>query len=107
MLERWFGLSQHGTTVRRELLAGVTTFLTMAYIIFVQPAMLSGRSSGQTTGIDFAAVMAATCIASAAATLLMALYARYPTALAPGMGVNAFFVFAVIPAAPAHGFAEP
>jgi AGZA family xanthine/uracil permease-like MFS transporter len=105
MLGRWFQLAQHGTTVRRELLAGVTTFLTMAYIIFVQPAMLSGRSSGQDTGLDFAAVTAATCIASAVATLIMAFYARYPIALAPGMGLNAFFVFTVIPAAGAQAAA--
>src|SRR5438876_7293408 len=96
---RIFRLSKNETNVRTELLAGVTTFLTMAYIIFVQPAILSGRSSGQATGLDFAAVMAATCVASAVATLIMAFYARYPIALAPGMGLNAFFVFAVIPAA--------
>jgi AGZA family xanthine/uracil permease-like MFS transporter len=106
MLARWFQLAQHRTTVRRELLAGVTTFLTMAYIIFVQPAMLAGPPS-QLTGLDFGAVMAATCIASAVATLIMAFYARYPIALAPGMGLNAFFVFTVIAQAGEQGYAEP
>lgn len=105
-IARWFQLAQHGTTVRRELLAGVTTFLTMAYIIFVQPAMLVGPAS-RPTGLDFGAVMAATCIASALATLIMAFYARYPIALAPGMGLNAFFVYGVVEAARSQGFQEP
>ncbi|MBM4147579.1 MAG: NCS2 family permease [Lentisphaerae bacterium] len=107
MLERLFRLSENRTTVRTELLAGVTTFLTMVYIIFVQPAVLSGSLFGFETGMDFRAVMAATCLAAAAATAVMAFYGRYPIALAPGMGENFFFVLSVMPAAAACGFAEP
>lgn len=106
-LDRWFELSARGTTVRREIVAGLTTFMTMAYIIVVQPAVLSGRMLGQSTGMDFGAVMAATCVASALATALMALYGRYPIAQAPGMGQNFFFVLTVIPVAAAAGFDEP
>jgi AGZA family xanthine/uracil permease-like MFS transporter len=101
MFERLFRLSENGTTVRTEVLAGVTTFLTMAYIIFVQPAVLSGSHFGMKTGMDFGAVMTATCIAAAVATVIMGLYARYPIAQAPGMGENFFFVLTVIPAAAA------
>jgi AGZA family xanthine/uracil permease-like MFS transporter len=89
-LDRRFGLTAHGTTVRIEILAGVTTFLTMAYIVFVQPAVLSAA------GMDAGAVMTATCLASAFATLLMGLLANYPIAVAPGMGHNFFFAFTVI-----------
>lgn len=103
-LDNLFGLSASGTTVRTEILAGLTTFLTMAYIIFVQPAILSGALFNSPTGMDFGAVMAATCIASALTTLIMAFYARYPIALAPGMGENFFFVLSAIPAAAAAGF---
>lgn len=90
MLERYFGLAEHGTTVRREILAGCTTFLTMAYIIFVNPQILGEA------GMDKGAVFVATCLASALATGIMALYANYPLALAPGMGLNAFFTFGVV-----------
>lgn len=100
MLDRYFGLSQHGTRVRTELFAGLTTFLTMAYIIFLQPAILSGRLSGQPTGMDFGAVTVATCVSAALATAIMGLYARYPIAQAPGMGEN-FFFLAVLPVAAA------
>lgn len=106
MLERWFQLSAHGTTARTELLAGVTTFLTLAYIIVVQPAVLSGAMFGTNTGMDFGAVMTATCLSGALATALMACLARYPIAQAPGMGENFFFVFTAIPAATAAGFAN-
>jgi len=99
MFERFFQLRQHGTRVRTEVLAGVTTFLTMAYIIFLQPAILSGVLFGQSTGMNAGAVMTATCLAAALATGIMALYARYPIAQAPGMGENFFFVFSVLPAA--------
>lgn len=85
--------------LRREGLAGLTTFLTMSYIIFVQPAVLSGRMFGFDTGMPFEAVMAATCLSAAVACLIMGLYARYPIAQAPGMGENFFFVFGVLPAA--------
>ncbi len=86
----FFKLAEHGTTVRREVLAGLTTFLTMAYITFVNPQILS------TTGMDFGAVFVATCVAAAVGTLIMGLYANFPIALAPGMGLNAFFAFTVV-----------
>ncbi|HEX5219448.1 MAG TPA: NCS2 family permease [Verrucomicrobiae bacterium] len=104
MLERFFRLGENQTGVRTEILAGVTTFLTMSYIIFVQPAVLSGKMFGMETGMDFGAVMTATCLAAALATTIMACYARYPIAQAPGMGENFFFVFSAIPAATAAGF---
>ncbi len=106
MLERFFGLSQHNTTVRTEVLAGLTTFLTMSYIIFVQPAVLSGRMFGISTGMDFDSVTTATCLAAALATLIMGLYARYPIGQAPGMGENFVFVFNLLPAAAALIAAE-
>ena len=96
MFEKIFDLAANRTTVRTEILAGVTTFLTMAYIIFVQPAVLSTDFAGNPTGMDFGAVFFATCVASAIATALMGLYARYPIALAPGMGENFFFVSVVM-----------
>jgi len=89
MIERLFQLDAARTTVRREAMAGLTTFLAMAYIIFVQPAVLGAA------GMDFGAVMVATCIASAVATLLMGLLANYPIAVAPAMGHNFFFAFTV------------
>lgn len=90
MLESTFKLSEHGTTVRTEILAGVTTFLTMAYIMFVNPAILSA------TGMDQGAVFVATCLAAAIGTAIMGLYANYPIALAPGMGLNAYFTYGVV-----------
>ena len=90
VLDRYFGLKQHGTDVRTEVIAGVTTFLTMVYIVFVNPAILANA------GMDKGAVFVATCIAAAASTLIMALYANYPIALAPGMGLNAFFAFTLV-----------
>lgn len=89
ILEKLFHLRESGTTVRREMVGGVTTFMTMSYIIFVNPAILS------LTGMDFDAVMAATCLSAAVATLVMGLLANYPIALAPGMGENFFFLTAV------------
>src|SRR5437773_12393366 len=106
MIERVFKLSENRTNGRTEMLAGVTTFLTMAYIIFVQPAVLSGKMFGTNTGVDFGAVTTATCLSAALATAIMALYARYPIAQAPGMGENFFFVFSAIPAAAAAGFSN-
>ena len=105
-MERSFRLSENQTTLRTEVLAGVTTFLTMAYIIVVQPAVLSGKMFGIDTGLDFGAVMTATCLSAALATAIMGLYARYPIAQAPGMGENFFFVFSALPAATAAGFAN-
>ena len=81
-LDDRFALAANGTNVRTEVLAGLTTFLTMAYIMFVQPAVLSAA------GMDFGAVLTATCLATAIATLLMALLANYPIAVAPAMGHN-------------------
>lgn len=89
-LDRYFRLSAHGTTVRRELLAGLTTFLAMAYILFVNPQILGAA------GMDTNAVFVATGLAAALGTLVMGLWARYPIALAPGMGINAFFAFTVV-----------
>jgi len=105
MLERLFRLTENRTTVRTEVLAGLTTFLTMAYIIFVQPSVLSTDFSGQPTGLDYGAVLLATCVISALSCIFMGLYARYPIALAPGMGENFFFV-SVIMALGAMGIAE-
>ena len=90
VLERYFGLSQHGTDIRTEFVAAVTTFLTMVYIVFVNPIIL-GKA-----GMDPGAVFVATCVAAAVSTLVMGLYANYPIALAPGMGINAFFAFTVV-----------
>ena len=90
MLERLFQLNAAGTTIRIEVLAGITTFVTMAYIIFVQPTVLASA------GMDHGAVLTATCLASAVATLLMALLANYPIAVAPAMGHNFFFAFTVV-----------
>ena len=91
IIERLFKLEENNTTVKTEVLAGVTTFMTMAYIIFVQPAILSQ------CGMDFGAVMTATCIASAVACFLMAVLANYPIALAPAMGHNVYFAFVACP----------
>ncbi|QGJ69493.1 Adenine permease AdeP [Planctomycetales bacterium 10988] len=91
MLKSYFELEKHQTTWFTEIFAGITTFLTMAYILFVQPAVLSNTPSGEPSGLDAGAVLLATCLASAAATLLMGLWARYPIGLAPGMGQNFFF----------------
>lgn len=90
LLERWFELAAHGSTPRTEILAGVTTFATLAYILFVQPALLSS------VGLDFGGVFFATCLASAFATLLMAGLANYPIAVAPAMGHNFYFAFTVV-----------
>jgi AGZA family xanthine/uracil permease-like MFS transporter len=90
MLERLFKLTENQTTLQREALGGLTTFMTMAYIVFVNPAILSQ------TGMDFGAVMTATCLSAAVATLAMGLAANYPIALAPGMGENLFFLSVVI-----------
>ena len=106
-LERWFRLAEHGTDVGTEVVAGLTTFLTMSYIVFVQPAVLSGGVLGIETGMDFGAVMVATCLSAALATAVMGLYARYPIAQAPGMGQNFFFVMTILPAASAVGHPEP
>ena len=89
MLEKLFGLKEHDTSVRRELVAGFTNFMTISYIIFVQPSILSQ------SGMDTGAVMFATCLSSAIATFFMAFLTNYPVVLAPGMGLNAYFAFEV------------
>ena len=98
-LDRFFKLSEHKTSVRTEILAGITTFVTMAYIIVLQPMVLSGRMFGTDTGMNFESVTVATCLAAAVATAIMALYARYPIAQAPGMGENFVFVGSLLTAA--------
>src|SRR5580704_11139503 len=90
MLTRFFGLEAHGTTVRTELLAGMTTFLTMAYIVVVNPLILGDA------GMPVAAVAVATCLASGFGSILMGLLSNYPLALAPGMGLNAYFTYTVV-----------
>ena len=89
MLEKLFGIKAHNTSVRRELVAGFTNFMTISYIIFVQPSILSQ------SGMDVGAVMFATCLSSAIATFFMAFLTNYPVVLAPGMGLNAYFAFEV------------
>jgi len=96
VLERWFGLSGRGSDARTEVLAGVTTFATMAYVLVVQPAILSTDLAGRPIGLDFGAVFVATCLGSAFSSILMGFYAGYPIALAPGMGENVFFVTVVM-----------
>ena len=91
MLEKYFALTAHGTSLQREAVAGLTTFLTMAYIMFVNPQILAA------TGMDRGAVFVATCLAAALASAIMGLYANLPIALAPGMGLNAYFAFVVVP----------
>ncbi len=90
MLERIFRLRENNTNLKTETVAGITTFMTLSYIIFVQPTVLSA------CGMDFGAVLTATCVSGALATFLMGLYANYPIALAPGMGQNFFFAFTVV-----------
>jgi AGZA family xanthine/uracil permease-like MFS transporter len=90
LLDRYFELTQNGSDVRTELVAAITTFLTMVYIVFVNPQILGNA------GMDKGAVFVATCVAAAVSSLVMGLYANYPIALAPGMGLNAFFAFTVV-----------
>ena len=90
ILERLFRLKENDSNAMTELRAGVVTFLTTSYIIFVQPAVLSSA------GMDFGAVMTATCLASAIGCLIMGFWANYPIALAPGMGINFYFAYTVV-----------
>jgi AGZA family xanthine/uracil permease-like MFS transporter len=89
-MERLFKLTETGSNIRTEIIAGLTTFLTMAYIIFVNPDILSS------TGMDRDAVFVATCLAAAIGSLVMGLWANWPIGMAPGMGLNAFFAFTVV-----------
>lgn len=97
-LDRYFKVSESGSTISTELVAGITTFMVMAYIIFVNPAILSfaGIKELQGLGPSFPAVMAATCLVAGVMTILMGLYCNYPFALAPGMGLNAVVAFQLI-----------
>jgi len=89
-LETYFEFKTLNTNWRTEILAGATTFITMAYILFVNPSILAE------TGMPFGAVTAATCLSAAFGSILMGAYARYPIALAPGMGLNAYFTYVVV-----------
>ena len=99
MLERVFKLREHGTTARTEVIAGFTTFLTMVYIVFVNPQILG------VAGMDTSAVFVTTCLIAAFGSIMMGLFANLPVALAPAMGLNAFFAFVVVQAMglPWHG----
>ncbi|MGO1502023.1 MAG: NCS2 family permease [Marinobacter sp.] len=90
LLERLFKIEQHGSSVKTELVAGLTTFVTMAYIIFVNPSIMADA------GLDYGAAFVATCIGAALGCFLMGLYANWPVGLAPGMGLNAFFTYTVV-----------
>ena len=89
-LERYFEFERLGTNWRTEVLAGMTTFVTMAYIVFVNPSIL------HEAGMPFKAVVAATCFSAAFGSIAMGTFARYPIALAPGMGLNAYFAYTVV-----------
>src|ERR1700720_1386274 len=89
-LEHYFEFQALGANWRTEILAGFTTFMTMAYIVFVNPAIL------HETGMPLAAVTAATCLSAAIGSFLMGGFAKYPIALAPGMGLNAYFTYSVV-----------
>ena len=89
-LEQFFSIAQHQTSLQKEILAGLTTFITMAYIIFVNPQMMAQ------SGMDYGAIFVGTCLAAAFACLFMGLYANWPVGLAPGMGLNAFFTYTVV-----------
>ena len=89
MLEKMFKLKENNTTVKTEVIGGITTFMTMAYILAVNPSILSA------SGMDKNAILMATAIASFIGTMIMALYANYPFALAPGLGLNAYFAYTV------------
>lgn len=90
VLENFFSVSEHQTSIQKEILAGVTTFITMAYIIFVNPQMMAQ------SGMDYGAIFVGTCLAAAVASLFMGLFANWPVGLAPGMGLNAFFTYTVV-----------
>ena len=89
-ISEFFRLEENGTTFRREVLGGATTFFTMAYIIFVNPTIMAE------TGMDHGAIFVGTCLAAAMACFFMGLFANWPVALAPGMGLNAYFTYVVV-----------
>ena len=90
MLDSLFKLNVNDTNIKKEILAGFTTFITMSYIIFVNPQIMSS------TGMDFGAVFVGTCLAAAIACFIMGFVANWPVGLAPGMGLNAFFTYSVV-----------
>ena len=90
LLENFFAVSEHQTSIQKEILAGITTFITMAYIIFVNPQMMAQ------SGMDYGAIFVGTCLAAAVACLFMGLFANWPVGLAPGMGLNAFYTYTVV-----------
>ena len=90
LLENFFAVSEHQTSIQKEILAGITTFITMAYIIFVNPQMMAQ------SGMDYGAIFVGTCLAAAVACFFMGLFANWPVGLAPGMGLNAFFTYTVV-----------
>ena len=90
MIEKYFAIADRGSTIRKEVVAGFTTFLAMSYIIFVNPDILANA------GMDPGSVFVATCLSAAIGTLIMGLYANFPIAIAPGMGLNAFFTYGVV-----------
>src|SRR6056300_1176184 len=90
ILEKMFDLQANNTNIKQEFLAGFTTFITMAYIIFVNPQMMSA------SGMDYGASFVGTCLAAALACIVMGLYSNWPVALAPGMGLNVFFTYTVV-----------
>ena len=100
-MEKLFKLKENGTTVRTEIVAGITTFLAMAYILAVNPNILSAA------GMPNDAIFAATAISAAFATLIMAFFANYPVVLASGMGLNAYFAFSVVPQLAEQGITDP
>ena len=89
-LEKFFSTESNNTTIEKEILAGITTFITMAYIIFVNPQMMAQ------SGMDHGAIFVGTCLAAALACFVMGLFANWPVGLAPGMGLNAFFTYTVV-----------
>ena len=106
-MKHLFPIQESGSTFTREVLAGITTFVTMSYILVVQPAVLSVDFAGSPTGLDAGAVLLATCVASALATALMGVYGRLPIALAPGMGQNYFFVSVIMALSAQSGSSPP
>ncbi len=100
-IKKFFKLKEHGTDVRTEVVAGITTFLSMAYILAVNPSMLAAA------GMDQGAVFTATAVSAAFATIIMGVFANYPVALASGMGLNAYFAFTVCPTLAGMGVSEP
>lgn len=95
-LDGYFGISANGSTMKRELMAGTITFLAMSYVLAVNPSVLGDEGALGANGIPMQAVFTATAVAAVFGTLVMGVWARYPIALAPGMGLNAFFAYSVV-----------